>query len=129
MIADLKPYSGYKDSYVGWLGYVPDDWNVAPARSLFDEIIDRNHPDEEMLSVTIEAGVIRQTDFLKDSQSKDGSNLDRSNYKLVLPGDIAYNKMRAWQGAVGRSSVKGIVSPAYIVMRSREDVEPGFVHR
>jgi type I restriction enzyme S subunit len=129
VIADLKPYLGYKDSGVGWLGYVPDDWNVAPARSLFDEVIDRNHPDEEMLSVTIEAGVIRQTDFLKDSQSKDGSNLDRSNYKLVLPGDIAYNKMRAWQGAVGRSSVKGIVSPAYIVMRSREDVEPGFVHR
>jgi type I restriction enzyme S subunit len=129
VITDLKPYPAYKDSRVEWLGDVPEEWKVAPARSLFDEIIDRNHPEEEMLSVTIGAGVTRQADLIKGARSKDGSNLDKSSYKLVRPGDIAYNKMRAWQGAAGRSSVEGIVSPAYIVMRSREGVDPEFVHR
>jgi type I restriction enzyme S subunit len=39
--------------------------------------------------------VIRQQALLEDSSKKDSSKLDRSAYKLVRPGDIAYNKMRA----------------------------------
>src|SRR5207249_6761556 len=52
---------------------------------------------------------------------KDSSNLDRSAYKLVQPRDIAYNKMRVWQGAIGTSGLRGIISPAYVVMRLRKD--------
>lgn len=129
MIADLEPYPAYRDSGARWLGEVPDEWGVAPARSLFTEVIDRNHPDEAMLSVTIRDGVIPQENLLEDTGAKDGSNPDRSSYKLVQPGDIAYNKMRAWQGAAGLSPVRGIVSPAYIVMRSRGEMEPAFAHR
>ena len=129
MISDLKPYPKMKDSGVEWLGEVPEHWEVLPNRALFDEIKERDCPDEEMLSVTITRGVIRQAELLKDSSKKDGSNLDRSNYKLVQPGDMAYNKMRAWQGAIGVSNYRGIVSPAYVIQRPRKAAMPRYFHQ
>ena len=128
MIADLKPYPAMKDSGVEWLGEVPEHWEVSPNRALFEEIRDRDCPDEQMLSVTIKKGVIRQAALLENTSKKDSSNLDKSKYKLVQPGDIAYNKMRAWQGAVGVSEYRGIISPAYIVQRPRTSVDSRYVH-
>ncbi len=129
MIDNLKSYPKYKDSGVPWLGDVPEHWEVLPGRTLFREINDRDHPKEELLSVTISRGVVRQADLLSDSSKKDSSNEDKSAYKLVEPGDIAYNKMRAWQGAVGVSAYRGIVSPAYIVQRLRESRNsPRYMH-
>ncbi len=129
MIAGLKPYPEYKDSSQTWLGDVPEHWSVLPNRALFAEVKDRNHPDEEMLSVTITRGIVQQKMLLAGSSKKDSSNLDKSAYKLVQPRDIAYNKMRAWQGAIGASDLRGIISPAYIVMRLREDDDlPSYYH-
>jgi type I restriction enzyme, S subunit len=129
MIADLKPYAEYKESGLPWLGQVPGHWDVFPNRALFSEVKDRNHPDEEMLSVTITRGIVRQTALLEGSSKKDSSNLDKSAYKLVQPRDIAYNKMRAWQGAIGASALRGIISPAYVIMRLRNaDDLPSYFH-
>jgi len=129
MIDGLKPYPAYKNSGVPWLGKVPAHWEVLPGRTLFREVNDRDHPNEELLSVTISRGVVRQADLLSDSSKKDSSNEDKSAYKLVEPGDIAYNKMRAWQGAVGVSAYRGIVSPAYIVQRLRNPRNsPRYIH-
>ena len=128
MTSDLKPYPAYKDSGVEWLGKVPTHWEILPNRTLFEEVKERDRPEEPMLSVTIKQGVIRQKDLLEDNSKKDGSNLDRSAYKLVRPGDIAYNKMRAWQGSVGASEYQGIVSPAYVVERPRKGVSSHYFH-
>ncbi len=119
----------YKQSGVDWLGEVPEHWAILPSRALFDEIKDRGFPDEQMLSVTINKGVIRQLSLLENTSNKDSSNLDKSKYKLIHPGDIVYNKMRAWQGAIGVSSYRGIISPAYVVQRSRNDVIPYYFHQ
>jgi len=128
MIADLEPYPAMKDSGVEWLGKVPEHWDVIPNRALFTELKERDHPDEQMLSVTITRGVIRQQALLADGSKKDGSNQDKSAYKLVRPGNIAYNKMRAWQGAVGVSGYRGIVSPAYVVQRPRDGADSRYLH-
>ncbi len=128
MIAGLQPYPAYKDSGVPWLGEVPEHWGVLPNRAVFVEVKERDHPEEQMLSVTITKGVIRQQALLVDSSKKDSSNQDKSAYKLVRPGDIAYNKMRAWQGAVGVSGYQGIVSPAYVVQRPRGGSDSHYFH-
>jgi len=129
MINCLKPFLQYKHSGVPWVGDVPRHWQVLPNRALFSEVKDRNHPDEEMLSVTIANGIVRQKTLLEGSSKKDSSNLNKSAYKLVQPGDIAYNKMRAWQGAIGVSALRGIISPAYVVMRLRNsDDLPTYFH-
>jgi type I restriction enzyme S subunit len=128
MIRDLKPYPAYKDSGVPWLGGVPEHWAVLPHRALFNEVKERDHPNEQMLSVTITQGVIKQRALLEGSSKKDSSNQDKSAYKLVCPGDIAYNKMRAWQGAMGVSDLRGIISPAYVVVRLRDENDPRYFH-
>lgn len=82
-----------------------------------------------MLSVTIAKGIVKQKALLEGSSKKDSSNLDRTAYKLVQTRDIAYNKMRAWQGAIGASTLRGIISPAYVVMRLRRtDNLPRYFH-
>jgi type I restriction enzyme S subunit len=128
MIADLKPYPAMKDSGVLWLGKVPAHWDVFPNRAIFTEVKECDHPDADMLSVTITRGVIRQRALLDGSSKKDGSNQDKSAYKLVRPGDIAYNKMRAWQGALGVSEYQGIVSPAYVVQRPCGGSDTRYLH-
>lgn len=115
-------------SNVDWLGRIPVDWAVKPNRTLFEERKVRGYIDEELLSVTIGQGVIQQSALLKNSSKKDSSNEDKSKYKLVEVGDIAYNKMRMWQGAVGLSKYRGIVSPAYIVLRPRNGVNARYYH-
>ena len=128
MIPGLKPYPAYKDSSVAWLGEVPEHWRVLPNRATFSEVNDRENPQEQMLSVTIAEGVVRQKELLEDSSKKDSSRLDKTAYKLVEPGDVAYNKMRAWQGAVGVSQYRGIVSPAYVVQRPRNGAHSHYLH-
>jgi type I restriction enzyme, S subunit len=128
MTYELEPYAIYKDHGVPWLGEMPEHWAVLPGRALFEEVKERDRPDEQMLSVTITRGVIRQSTLLEGSSKKDSSNLDRSAYKLVCPRDIVYNKMRAWQGAIGASEFRGIVSPAYVVVRLRQDNDPRYFH-
>ena len=124
MIGDLTPYAAMKNSGVPWLGH----WDVLPNRAVFTEVKERDHPDADMLSVTITKGVIRQKALLEDRSKKDSSQLDKTAYKFVRPGDIAYNKMRAWQGAVGVSEYEGIVSPAYVVQRPHAGVVPRYLH-
>jgi len=128
MIADLRPYPEMKDSGVSWLGHVPEHCKILPGRAGFVEVQERDHPNADMLSVTITKGVIRQQALLEGSSKKDGSNLDKSAYKLVRPGDIANNKMRARQGAIGVSEYEGIVSPAYVAQRPREGTVPRYLH-
>ena len=128
MIANPIPYPKMKDSGVPWLGEVPEHWDVLPNRVLFGEVKERDHPEEPMLSVTITKGVIRQRALLANSSKKDSSNQDKSAYKLVRLGDIAYNKMRAWQGAIGVSDYQGIVSPAYVVERPRKGTSSRYLH-
>lgn len=120
MITRLKPYPHMHATNVAWLGELPKHWEVTPNRALFEEVRERNRPEAEMLSVTIKRGVIKQQSLLDESSKKDGSNQDKSAYKFVRPGDIAYNKMRAWQGALGASDYCGIISPAYVVERPRK---------
>ena len=128
MATVFEPYPECKPAGVPWLGDVPAHWTVLPNRAIFMEVNDQEHPEEQMLSVTIAEGVIRQQTLLEGSSKKDASRLDRSAYKLVQPGDIAYNKMRAWQGAIGVSDYRGIVSPAYVVQRPRKGMDSRYLH-
>ena len=128
MYSALGRYPAMRHSGVRWLGDVPEHWDVLPHRAILEEVKERDHPEEQMLSVTITNGVIRQRALLADTTKKDSSNLDKSAYKLARPGDIVYNKMRAWQGAVGMSKYRGIVSPAYVVQRGRQGIDTQFLH-
>ncbi len=107
-------YPKYKDCGVEWLGEVPEHWEVNPLRACAELSTERNRSDLPVLSVYREYGVIP-----KDSRddNHNATSLDTSNYKVVHPGDLAVNKMKAWQGSLGVSEYHGIVSPAYITCK------------
>lgn len=124
----LEQYPKYKESGVPWIKKIPLHWDVLPNRAIFEERNIRGMIDEDLLSVTIKRGVIRQKELIESSSKKDSSNEDKSKYKLVMEGDLPYNKMRMWQGAVGVSKYRGIVSPAYIILKPRENAHADYFH-
>ncbi|MCR6667803.1 MAG: restriction endonuclease subunit S [Methyloversatilis sp.] len=122
----MPRYESYKQSEVPWLGNVPSHWDVQPLRAVTSLKSDKNRPDLPVLSVYREYGVI-----LKDSRddNHNATSLDTSTYKVVKPGDLVVNKMKAWQGSMGVSSHHGIVSPAYITCTTKADrVRPAYLH-
>ena len=52
---------------------------------------------------------------------------DKSQYKRAATGDLVFNMMRAWQGAIGTVRTEGMVSPAYIVAKPNGKVYPPFM--
>lgn len=121
----LKPYAAYKSVTYDYATHLPIGWQLLPNIAIFEERIERGHEKEELLSVTIGRGVIKQTELDK----KDSSTADKSKYLLVYPGDLVYS-MRFRQGASGYSNYKGIVSPACTVLKPRKNVKlnPRFFH-
>lgn len=124
----LSAYLDYMDVGLDWIESIPKHWMVKPNRALFVESNITKRDNERLLSVTISKGIITQEELLSSSSKKDSSNLDKSKYKLVEPNDIAYNKMRAWQGAIGVSKYRGIVSPAYIIHKPKVKICPDYYH-
>jgi len=72
-----------------------------------------------VLSVTLNNGIVHRSDL----ERRTDTNIIPEDHLLVRKGDIAYNMMRVWQGALGRANVDGIVSPAYIVLRAKNGVD------
>ncbi|MFJ2610243.1 hypothetical protein ACIO13_35580 [Streptomyces sp. NPDC087425] len=81
-----------------------------------------NHPDEEVLSVYRDHGVILKSSR-SDNFNKTPENVER--YLLVQPGDLVVNRMKAWQGSLGVSEYRGIVSGDYEVLRPTSDSVSG----
>ena len=88
-----------------------EDWEQRKLGECFTERVE-SMPNGELISVTINDGIKKFAELGRHNNSND----DKSKYKKVCKGDIAYNSMRMWQGASGYSPYEGIVSPAYTVL-------------
>lgn len=75
-----------------------------------------------LLSVTMNDGLIDRADLDRKMET----NLAPEQHLRVREGDIAYNMMRMWQGAFGRAEKGGLVSPAYVVVEPRENMDSRF---
>ena len=114
MIAGLKPYAEYRDSGLPWLGQVPAHWRVVRNGSLFAQRSQTGFAELPILEVSLKTGVqVRSFGAARRKQIMS----DLSKYKRAAEGDLAYNTMRMWQGALGVCPVDGLVSPAYVVAR------------
>jgi len=118
----LDPDVPLKDSGVEWLGEVPEHWEVRRNGRLFAQRNETGFADLPILEVSLRTG-IRIRDFETSARKQVMS--DRDKYKRARTGDIAYNTMRMWQGAVGIAPTDGLISPAYVIARPL----PGTVSR
>lgn len=107
-----------------WLGPVPSVWRTRPLWSIFKREKRTGYIDEQMVSVFREYGVVYKEDF-------DNLNItaeDRSIYQLIEPGWLVINRMKAWQGSVGVSNIRGIVSGHYICFRPNHNENSKFLN-
>ena len=105
----LDPSVRLKASGVEWLGDVPEHWEVTRNGRLFAQRNETGFPQLPILEVSLRTG-IGVRGFGGSERKQIMSN--RSKYKRAIKGDIAYNMMRMWQGAVGVAPIDGLVSPA-----------------
>ena len=110
MLEKMFPRDGSKFPEIRFSGFT-DPWEQRKLGDCFIERVE-SMPDGELISVTINDGIKKFSELGRH----DNSNEDKSKYKKVCVGDIAYNSMRMWQGASGYSPYEGIVSPAYTVL-------------
>ncbi|WIY53921.1 restriction endonuclease subunit S [Devosia sp. YIM 151766] len=119
----LAPYASYRDSGLPWLGAIPSHWDVRRNGRLFAERVETGFEDLPILEVSLRTGV-RVRDM--ENGARKQQMADRSKYKRAAKGDIAYNMMRMWQGAVGVAPEDGLISPAYVVARPFPEVDPRY---
>ena len=99
-----------KSSGVEWLGDIPKEWHVYRIANLYDERSESGSEELPILTVSINTGVSDHEIADEDKDRVFVRSEDRTKYKRVYPGDLAYNMMRAWQGAFGAVRVDGMVS-------------------
>lgn len=122
---DFKEYPSYKKSGVEWLGDVPEHWQQKPIWSLFKRIKRTNFPTERLLSVYRDYGVIPK-DSRDDNHNR--ASEDLTPYQLVCANDLVINKMKAWQGSIAISELRGIVSPAYYIYQPKAEYHSKYIH-
>lgn len=98
-----------------------EEWEQDKLGSYFTERKETGLDNLQLLSVGKE-GVYPQD----DSNKKDTSNSNKSKYKRICEGDIGYNTMRMWQGRSALSQLEGIVSPAYTILKPKENCDSVF---
>jgi type I restriction enzyme S subunit len=123
-MSKVKQYSNYADFGQQWLGDLPSHWQVMRTKLLFD-LITEPAPignSEELLSVYTALGVKPR----KELEARGNKASSTDNYWRVKQGDIIVNKLLAWMGAIGISEYNGVTSPAYDILRPKENVNPYF---
>lgn len=107
-------YANYQESGLPWAPKIPEGWQVLRNGRLFSHRVETGFPELPILEVSLRTGVrVRDMENLKRKQVMS----QKEKYKRAAKGDIAYNMMRMWQGAVGPAPVDGLVSPAYVVVK------------
>src|SRR5689334_11672196 len=98
MTEELAPYPEVKQTGLSWIPEAPSHWDVQRNGRLFGLRKEVGYPDLPILEVSLRSGV-RVRDL--ENGARKQQIADRSQYQRALAGDIAYNMMRMWQGAVG----------------------------
>jgi type I restriction enzyme, S subunit len=98
-----------------------EGWRVRLMGDLFSYRQEAGVTGLPLLSLMDKEGIVPQ----ENSNRKNNSNSDKSKYLRVVPGDIAYNTMRMWEGRSAHVGMEGLVSPAYTVCEPKADVHSG----
>jgi type I restriction enzyme S subunit len=121
----LDPNVRLKPSGIPWLGEIPEHWEVRRNGYIFKERNERGQVGLPVLIVSLRTGVTVGSETNEAGRER-RLIADHTSYKLACQGDIAYNMMRMWQGAVGVVPALGLVSPAYVVAQPLEGVSSSY---
>ncbi len=106
-----------KDSGVEWIGEIPEDWKLVPARYLFKsnkKIVGIKESEYDRLSLTMK-GVLKKSRY--NSEGLQPSNFN--SYQILNVNQLVFKLIdlqNVSTSRIGISPYEGIVSPAYIVI-------------
>lgn len=98
------------------------EWKKVKAGLIFKSVSIRSNKQEILLSATQEHGVIPR-DMLESRVTMPTGDL--SSFKLVDVGDFVIS-LRSFEGGIEYSQYRGVVSPAYTVLKKALDVDSAF---
>ena len=122
----LPVYSNTKESISPFPRNIPAHWKEYRLSWIFDFTSIRGNTNEELLSVFLNKGVIPYSSTSQKQVHKPSE--DMSKYQLVEVGDFVLNNQQAWRGSVGISKYRGIISPAYYVLKPRIDINLDYLN-
>lgn len=115
---NTNTYSTYKNSDVVWLGKVPEHWEIVKSKRILIESSIKGFPDEELLAATQTQGVVPKSVYGKTTVT---ASKNFETLKLVEKGDFVIS-LRSFQGGIEYAHYRGIISPAYTILKPQEEV-------
>lgn len=107
-----------KDSGIDWIGEIPKEWKVGKVKDVFIRKNEKAKQENPVVLSLARSGV-----KIRDITKGEGQLAKNySNYNPVEKGDFLLNPMDLYSGAnCSTSEVNGVISPAYINLRAKED--------
>lgn len=93
------------------------DWTEMKASDIFQPVSDKGHPELTILSASQELGMIPRS---KNGIDMSYGTQNVASYKKVSPGQFVIH-LRSFQGGFAHSAIEGITSPAYTIMRLKDE--------
>ena len=104
------------------------DYESFQLGELYTERSEKGNDDLPILTISIHSGVSDGEADEDEIGKRVNRSEDKSLYKRVYEGDLAFNMMRAWQGAIGVVRSSGMISPAYIAAIPNEKIYPPYMN-
>ena len=126
-IADMEPYSEYKESGLPWLGQVPGHWEIRPAFGAFVPNRELNEGLKEKTVLSLSYGRI----VIKPLEKLHGLVPESfETYQIVNPGNIVLRTTDLQNDhtslRVGMVRDRGIITSAYLALHVNAGVSPEF---
>lgn len=113
MLQKMFPQNGSKVPEIRFKGFT-DEWEQRKLGNIFKEYSEKNHTELPALTIIQGGGTVKREDSDRNLMY-DESNL--SNYKMVQKDDFIVH-LRSFEGGLEKSSLDGIISPAYHTFHS-----------
>lgn len=112
-----------KNSGFSWLGEIPKNWSMQRVKHGFTRKNEKAMTENPVILSLARTGV-----KVRDVSNNEGQIAESYfNYNPVEPGDLLLNPMDLYSGAnCSVSNVSGVISPAYINLKSKDDINPFF---
>ena len=119
----VNPQVVTKASGLSWGGDIPAHWKIRYLKHLFRETDARTSTGEEPLfSLRMSGQLLRHNDVSDKPITPD----QLIGYKIVSPGQLVMNRMRASMGLFAVAHERGLVSPDYAVFNCIDDISQAY---